>query len=100
MLTADLCYHLPDGDLISYKEILSPFSIYRLQSDNNETFVLIPKEGQDGLQNTIFLADENGVRKCDQNYDVLQRVPVSNIPQDMLIKVCEFLVNTISSIVR
>lgn len=96
MLKANFGLQLPDGNLISYKEILSPFNIYRILGVNDDRFVLIPKEDQTGLQNTIFLADENGVRKYKRNNDDLQSVNFSEIPQYVLTKVCPKLVDIIN----
>ncbi|MGM9929312.1 MAG: hypothetical protein ACI35P_15315 [Bacillus sp. (in: firmicutes)] len=95
MLKAHFCLQLPNGNFISYKEILSPFNIYRIQGVNDDRFVLIPKEDQTGLQNTIFLADENGVRKYKPNNDVLESVNFSEIPQYVLTNVCPELANII-----
>lgn len=52
---------LPSGELISYDEIFSPFDIYVLESHTN-SYILIPKQNQEGLEGVVIIANNNGIR--------------------------------------
>lgn len=91
MLKAEFMLPLPNGDKISFDEILSPFIVYRVQGLIKDEFLLIPKEGQTGLLKTIFMADEKGARK----YDMILEPNRSDIPQNIQTKVCADLINMI-----
>ena len=88
---------LPNGDLISYDEILSPILVYRILGISEDRFILIPRENQKGFNNTIFLADENGVKECKDGDSMIEKkkVDASDIPQYVLTNVCFDLVKII-----
>jgi len=66
MLVPEFLLPLPSGQIISYEEILSPFDIYSY-GRKYESWILIPKEEQKGLQGIIIYANETGIRVLHRN---------------------------------
>lgn len=54
---------LPSGKLICYEEMFSIFTIYAV-SCHTDSYILIPKDDQDGLKDLVIVANKSGIRIC------------------------------------
>ncbi len=63
MIEAKYLLKLSSGQLITYEEIYSPFSIY-VDRNHRDYYILIPSLDQHHLQSVIIVANDIAIRIC------------------------------------
>lgn len=112
MLKAEFLKCLPNGQLVSENDVLSPFIIYTY-TFHPGLYILVPKPEQRGLQNIAIVCNQNGIRvinykgwpqslaskiatsvACNSDGNFKQE-GINHIPTDVRDVICEQLIKKI-----